>query len=139
MKYEWKGDKVMAAVDKAITKALLTAAQAVESQAVDLAPVAREGGGNLKSSITHKVQGDTARVGTNVEYAPYVEYGTGIHAEGGKGRKTPWVYRDEKGRFFKTKGMKPQPYLRPAYDANKEKIKKLIGDAVAEAAKGATR
>lgn len=32
--------------------------------------------GNLRNSITHTYDEDTAYVGTNVEYAPYVEYGT---------------------------------------------------------------
>lgn len=32
--------------------------------------------GRLRNSITHTASGDTAYVGTNVEYAPYVEYGT---------------------------------------------------------------
>lgn len=34
-------------------------------------------GGTLKNSITHQVDGDTLTVGSNVEYAPYVELGTG--------------------------------------------------------------
>ena len=32
--------------------------------------------GNLRNSITHTSDDDTAYIGTNVEYAPYVEYGT---------------------------------------------------------------
>ena len=32
--------------------------------------------GNLRNSIAHAVQGKTAYIGTNVEYAPYVEMGT---------------------------------------------------------------
>lgn len=35
-------------------------------------------------------------VGTDVEYGGYQELGTGIYAEGGGGRPTPWVYQDEK-------------------------------------------
>lgn len=33
-------------------------------------------GGTLRNSITHEVDGDSVYVGTNVEYAPYVELGT---------------------------------------------------------------
>lgn len=33
-------------------------------------------GGTLRDSITHEVSGDSVYVGTNVEYAPYVELGT---------------------------------------------------------------
>lgn len=32
--------------------------------------------GNLRNSITHATDGESAYVGTNVEYAPYVELGT---------------------------------------------------------------
>lgn len=32
--------------------------------------------GNLRNSITHVVSGEVAYVGTNVDYAPYVELGT---------------------------------------------------------------
>lgn len=32
--------------------------------------------GNLRNSITHTVSGETAYIGTNVEYAAYVEMGT---------------------------------------------------------------
>ncbi len=32
--------------------------------------------GHLKSSITHKIAADMGIIGTNVEYAPFVEYGT---------------------------------------------------------------
>ena len=43
--------------------------------------------GNLRSSITHSFGKNEARVGTNVEYAIYVEYGTpkmeARHMEGG--------------------------------------------------------
>ena len=32
--------------------------------------------GNLRNSITHTTDGSAAYIGTNVEYAPYVEMGT---------------------------------------------------------------
>ena len=32
--------------------------------------------GRLQNSITHFVHEDSVEIGTNVEYAPYVEYGT---------------------------------------------------------------
>ena len=46
---------------------------AMEGHAQDLCPVRT---GNLRNSITHAHDEDTAIVGTNVEYAPYVELGT---------------------------------------------------------------
>jgi HK97 gp10 family phage protein len=32
--------------------------------------------GNLRNSMAHAVSGDSAYIGSNVEYAPYVEFGT---------------------------------------------------------------
>ena len=88
--------------------------------------------GLLKNSITHGVSGEVIShnytddageqsgsvsavigttddkevyVGTNVEYAPYVEYGTSRHPE-------------------------PQPFLRRAFEDNKEKYGRIIAKAL---------
>ena len=53
-----------------------------------------------------------AIIGTNNEYAAYVELGTGKYAEGG--RPTPWVYQDAKGNWHMTHGQRAQPFLKPA-------------------------
>ena len=90
-------EAVKKAVADTVTKALTEAALIVEGAAKNLSPVDT---GNLKGSITHAVGKDDARVGTNVEYAPYVEYGTSK--------------------------MAAQPYLRPAVDNNIEAIKKRM-------------
>lgn len=86
--------------------------------------------GQLRNSITHRVEDKTGYVYTNVEYAPYVEYGTGIWAEEGNGRQTPWVYCDDEGEFHTTIGQKPQPYMRPALDDNIQNIKQLIAKEI---------
>ncbi len=67
--------------------------------------------GNLSQSIDYSHDDDTMYVGTNVKYAPYVEFGTGIYAEKG-GRQTPWKYKDSKGQWHTTVGMKPHHFLR---------------------------
>ncbi len=90
--------------------------------------------GALRNSIQSEVQetgGEiTGVVFTPLEYAPYVEYGTGLFAEE-NGRKTPWIYEDEKtGEQIFTRGQKPQPFLRPALFENKEQITKLLGESV---------
>lgn len=84
--------------------------------------------GNLKGSYHRKIdmKGLVAYVGTNVHYAPYVEFGTGIYAESGKGRKTAWAYQDDSGRWHATRGSKPQPHLRPAFADNRDRIKMLV-------------
>jgi HK97 gp10 family phage protein len=60
-----------------------------------------------------------ATIGPTVEYGKWLEYGTGIFAEGGNGRKTPWVFVSG-GKFYTTKGMKARPYMRPAFDENRD-------------------
>lgn len=56
----------------------------------------------------------------------YLEYGTGIHAVNGDGRKTPWTYYDEEtDQFFRTHGMKAQPFAQPGFDAAKPGIDRL--------------
>ena len=86
--------------------------------------------GALRRSITSKIEVvDDSIVGivfTPLEYAPYVEYGTGLFAEGGGRIDVPWNYQDDKGEWHSTSGQKPQPYMRPALEENREKIKKLF-------------
>lgn len=89
--------------------------------------------GRLWNSITHTVQKDTAYIGTNVTYAPYVEYGTGIYAEGetsdGKeihGRQdVPWFYKDENGVGHITSGIKPSHFLKNAVTEHKDQYIKI--------------
>ncbi len=70
--------------------------------------------GNLHNSITHQVNsGEPAvYIGSNSEYAAYVELGTGKYYPGG--RPTPWLYQDAKGNWHLTYGQRAQPYLKPA-------------------------
>lgn len=103
---------------QAIEQGLDKACLAVEGAAKVLVPV---DDGQLRQSISHEVNGIEGYVGTNVEYAPYVELGTGIHAKQG-GRQTPWIYRDSKGEFHKTSGQRPQPFLKPAAEQSRNAI-----------------
>lgn len=86
--------------------------------------------GALRNAIQSRVEesgGDIVGVVFNpLEYAPYVEYGTGLFAEEG-GRKTPWLYEDEEtGEKIFTRGQKPQPYMRPALNENRERIIEIL-------------
>lgn len=89
--------------------------------------------GMLRRSIATRVYtegGDViGEVYSPLEYAIYVEYGTGQYAEGGNGRKTPWVYMGDDGNFYTTSGQHPQPFLRPALTENKAAIKEILGNA----------
>ena len=56
-----------------------------------------------------------------------VEFGTGLFAESGGRTDVPWAYKDEEtGELIFTSGQKPQPYMRPAIDNNREKIVRMI-------------
>lgn len=91
----------------------------VQNSARPLAPTDK---GRLKQSITYAVDGRKVHVGSSVNYAGYVEEGTGIHNS--KGRKTPWRYKDVQGNWHYTTGQKAQPFLKPAFLNNIEQIKK---------------
>lgn len=115
----------------AMTRAMQDACNIVESAAKDKAP---KDTGALRRSITSKVEATGNSIDgivfTPLEYAPYVEYGTGMYASNGNGRKTPWVYMDDKGNYHYTRGQHPQPYMRPALEENKDKIINMIKGAL---------
>lgn len=83
--------------------------------------------GQLRNSITHMVTDNVGYIGTNVKYAPYVEFGTGVWAKDGNGRETPWSYKDAKGEWHTTAGQRPNPFLERALMDNKEVIARLFG------------
>jgi HK97 gp10 family phage protein len=89
-----------------------------------------------KNSISpHIVESSDVRVvddvGPETNYAPYLEYGTGIFAEKGNGRKDGWVYFDGQ-RFWFTRGMKPQAFIRPTAFEDFEKVIRAIGTALGQ-------
>jgi HK97 gp10 family phage protein len=90
--------------------------------------------GTLANSIKSKVEaGGGEIVGviyTPLEYAPYVEYGTGLFAENGGRTDVPWKYQDDKGNWHTTSGQKPQPFLRPALDENRDKIIEILEEGL---------
>lgn len=61
--------------------ALSLIGQKAEGYAKDDCPVDT---GRLRNSISNKVDGKDVYIGTNVEYAPYVEFGDKMHHENGK-------------------------------------------------------
>lgn len=107
-------DEVLQAFEQASLRALERCGLQAEGYAKDLVPVDT---GNLRNSIAHKVDEaePAAYIGTNSEYAGYVEFGTGMYSSiGGGTTKTHWVYIGDDGETHIGKPMKPQPYLKPA-------------------------
>ena len=126
-------NEVLNAMKQQVQKALEECGLLAEGYAqVNLTEQKAVDTGNLRNSITHKVvvndQEKRCYIGTNVEYAPYVEFGTGIYAEAGDGRRTTWVYKDDKGTWHRTNGMKSRPYLRPAVSDHVDTYKQVIED-----------
>ncbi len=120
-------------VEQAVNEACIL----VENDAKKRCPVDT---GELRMSITHEIEETsenrtTGAVGTNLEYAPYVEFGTGIFSSLGNGRQDRWSYKDAKGEWHSTIGQQPQPYLHPALDDNREEVKKLIQKKIEEGVK----
>lgn len=105
--------------------ALGKACALVERAAKEKAP---KDTGELRRSITSCVEDTQGIVFTPLEYAPYVEFGTGLFAED-KGRtNVPWNYQDDKGVWHSTSGQHPQPFMRPALDENREQIKQILAE-----------
>lgn len=76
----------------------------------------------IQSHITEaSIQKIEDEVGPEKDYAIYQEYGTGIYAENGAGRSTPWVYRRKDGTFVRTVGNRPHPFVRPTAINDKDK------------------
>ncbi len=85
--------------------------------------------GTYTGKADKETKGDRAvYIGTNVEYAPYVELGTGIHTTGG--RTDAWIYQDDSGKWHRTNGMKARPYLKPAIAGHMDEYKKIIREAM---------
>ena len=128
-KFTDNSKKVKAQMDDAMFQALESAALIVEASAKALAPVGDSG--ELRDKIDHNVvdtsNGPAAKIGSPLDYAMYVEYGTGEFAENGAGRKGGWSYQTPDAKWHHTNGMAPQPFLRPAFRRNKAKIQDIVG------------
>ena len=81
MSYTYKDntDEVLSALDKAIERGLEAIGLTAEGHAKKNETAVDTG--RLKNSISHAVEKDAVYIGTNVEYAPYIELG----ARGKKG------------------------------------------------------
>lgn len=88
--------QVKQSMEQAKARALEAIGLQAEGYAKRLCPVDT---GNLRNSISHANDKDSAYIGSNVEYAPYVELGT--------------------------KRMKPRPYLKPAATEHSDEYKAI--------------
>lgn len=84
---------------KKIARALEAVGATAEAYAKELCPVDT---GRLRDSITYSVNDNTVYLGSDVEYAPYVEFGT--HKQ------------------------KPQPFMSPAMQDHLDEYKAILED-----------
>lgn len=125
-----------------LKKTMVQATKVVHAQAKNLAPVDT---GNLAGSIHQEVKINgkniAGRVFTNLQYAPYVEFGTGSNGDGSypyeiegitlSYRNTPWIYTPNGGEtFYYTNGQEAQPYMYPALKQNEKYIRQLFKEGV---------
>lgn len=121
-------DEVMDATNEQIEAALEAVGHQAVSHAKSIVTAkGRVATGALRNSISHQVEAGEKAVyfGTNIEYAIFNEYGTGIYADGG-GRQSPWSYQDSKGNWHRTSGMPPIHFIRDAASENAEEYKAII-------------
>lgn len=122
--FQEKLEKALSKFPEAGRKCVENACLHVEAKAKENTPV---DWGTLRASISHKVDTSGGKIEgyifTNEEYAPYVEFGTGIYSDNGTGRQTPWVYYDEKrGEFVETSGQKPSKMISNALVSERDKV-----------------
>lgn len=106
-------------VQIATVKGVKKAGMLVQGDAKRLVPVDT---GRLRNSIMVEVEetaaGAIAEVGSNVEYAPYVEYGTGQRGDPSVNHVVDWL------------GTPPHPFLRPAAEYNRDNCAIVISEGV---------
>ena len=119
-------DLILRAEQAAVEKALEAIGIQAETNAKqNITEVGRVDTGRLRNSISHTADKDSAYIGTNVEYAAYNEFGTGIYAENGKGRQDGWKYHDDEGKWHFTRGMKPAHFLKRSVSEHINEYKEI--------------
>lgn len=123
-------DDLLQLLDSQIKKALTECGLDAQNFALDKhhSYAYRDPTGNLARSIKYEVEVDgdesTMTLGSGVEYAPYVELGTGKYYPGG--RRTPWMFQDRNGKWWWTAGMQARPFIKPAIADHVDHYKKVI-------------
>lgn len=118
--------QVINAINQEVLNALEEASGELEAQVKRNTKVKT---GKTKGSWEHMV--DEAKyeayVGSNYENAIWEEFGTGIYAQNGNGRKdVPWTYQSEDGKWHRTKGKKPRRALQRAFNSMKNRIERFF-------------
>lgn len=132
MQFTDNSDRALNELERVKARILSTIGMKAERYAKKLCPVGttestdKKGyrGGTLRNSINFRVNvtTDTLEVGSNVEYAPYVELGTGPHFV----PPPEWErFEAEKGKGVGKAYVKPRPFIRPAIEEHRDEYKKI--------------
>lgn len=123
--------KIISAKDEAVKRALEIIGIQVEKYAKALCPVGTSAstgkkgyrGGTLRNSITHETEDNAVTIGSNVEYAPYVELGTGPYFS----PPPNWEqFKSHSGSGGGHSYVHPRPYLKPAILDHLDEFKSII-------------
>lgn len=144
-----KLDDMTGDISTALEKGLRQAGKKIQGDAKLLVP---KDTGRLANSIIESISYEgndiVETVGTNTEYASYVEFGTGPAGERSpkmvpsgvslKYRKDGWgpVYIKELGEFRYTEGQPAKPFLYPAFKQNQANVRDIIAKAVRKELRG---
>lgn len=128
--------EVLEALENSVEKALTEIGIKAEKYAKENCPVGSEKttgikgyiGGTLKRSITFEVESDedggTVTIGSNVEYAPYVELGTGTEFE----PPPEWEQFEAKRGSGLGRGIRARKFLRRAIEDHLNLYRKIVED-----------
>lgn len=84
--------------------------------------------GQLRASWDIEKSDRKRVISFNSEYALYHHNGTGIYAKDGNGRQEAWTYKNSHGKWVRTRGSKPNPFLAKAFNKNKKNIAKILSE-----------
>lgn len=81
-------------------------------------------GGTLRNSITHESTSEEVTIGSNIEYAPFVELGTGPFYEAPPAweEAAPYQKKGDGAAHY----VHPRPYLRPAIEEHISEYQSII-------------
>lgn len=138
IRLEDNSKEFLSALKKTLPKSLKKIGLTAERYAKKLCPVGtpestgKPGyrGGTLRNSITHEVDNNSVTIGSNVEYAPYVELGTGPYFD----PPPEWEKFTSKRGSGKGHGyVHPRPYLRPAIEDHKSEYEGIFKNDITNA------
>lgn len=127
--------KMSARLKKNVESSVIEATEELKRQIEAKTPVDT---GLLKSSyiIEYRNMGGTytSIISNKQYYLTYLIHGTGIYTPGG--RQGGWVYKDSKGDYHFTYGMRPNDFITPTVNSYRDTLRKHIRVAIEDTFRG---